>query len=62
MKPQEVVQRWPKWGAAWAAGVIVKVKAATIATAAMIRLISSTVLSLLPFLVPWDIGMTSQLT
>jgi hypothetical protein len=43
MKPQEVVQRWPKWGAAWAAG-IVKVKAATIATAAMVRFICPTVL------------------
>jgi hypothetical protein len=39
MKPQAVVLRWPKWGAAWAAGAIVKVKAATIATAAMVRFI-----------------------
>jgi hypothetical protein len=51
MKPHSVVLRWPKWGAAWAAGAIVKVKAATIATAAMVRFICPTVLYLLPFFV-----------
>jgi hypothetical protein len=61
MKPQEVVRRWPKWGAAWAAGAIVKVKAATIATAAMVRFMCPRPLSTSPLCL-LDISALPRLT